>query len=101
MLLIVAALGGLAYLLFKGTQTITNIGQKTTAAVTAGAQDTANQIMYGAAFNPTDVVPGTGQTVAELTAIGYTGDQIGQMYQQDSQDWLANNGAVDMTIPTF
>jgi hypothetical protein len=98
---VLAGIGGLAYLFYKGTQTVKDLANKTGAAITAGAQDTANQVMYGAAFNPTDVVPGTGQTVAELTAIGYTGAEIGQMYQQDSQDWLANNGAIDMTIPTF
>ena len=111
-IIILAALGALAYFIYTGvaplSSALTSAQQKLAAAAAAaaaaakaGVQDTANQVMFGAPFNSNDVVPGTGQTVGELQAIGYTSAQIGQMYQQDTQNWLANNGAVDMTIPTF
>jgi hypothetical protein len=89
-LLIIGILGVVGYVAYKAWNSAPTVLQKT-----------GNQLLYGASFTSTDIVPGTGQTVAELEAIGWTPAQIGAMFQQDTQDWFVNNGAVDMSIPTF
>ena len=76
-LAILAAIGGLGYVLYKAIPSAIGAVKSTAASMSSAAAGLAPTQSLNVAYNA--VIPGTGQTVSELLALGYTNDEINQM----------------------